>query len=165
MPWDSLPGHIDQPEEWKGTDDDQVWWMRWRLKIKGWFAYSYRSKYWWARWRPIPKTLFALRGKGMWRYEDDQGDAMDYELKKGRDKRGWYLSRVQYYCRWSIRITWPFFIGVHWYTKPEYVPKPWNGEPLGDTLDGKLWNFYIGAARDADRVYWFPSGYMGRNWK
>lgn len=35
----ALPDHIDQPEEWKGTDDD-VWYMRWRLYVKHWFAFS-----------------------------------------------------------------------------------------------------------------------------
>lgn len=38
-----LPAHIDEPHEWKGTDDDQVWWMRWRLYVKHWFAFSFRS--------------------------------------------------------------------------------------------------------------------------
>lgn len=36
----ALPAHLDEPSEWKGTDDDQVWWMRWRLYVKHWFAFA-----------------------------------------------------------------------------------------------------------------------------
>ena len=42
MPRCSLPPHLDEPSEWKNTDDDQVWWMRWRLYCKSWFAFSHR---------------------------------------------------------------------------------------------------------------------------
>lgn len=36
----ALPSHKDEAHEWKGTDDDQVWWMRWRLKVKRWFVFG-----------------------------------------------------------------------------------------------------------------------------
>lgn len=162
-PWDALPEHINEPSEWKNTDDDKVWWMRWRLKIKGWFAYSYRSKYWWARWRRTPKVLFAIKGAGPWRFENDRFDYMGEELKFAEVSPGWYLSRIQYYCRWHFKIMWPLFIAGHVYPKAADVPKP--GEPVGDAQDGKLYQAYAGAARDADQVYWFPSAAAGKVWK
>jgi hypothetical protein len=163
-PWDALPEHIDEPGEWAGTDDD-TWLMRWRLKIKGWFAYSYRSRYWWARWRKTPIVLFAVRGKGLWRFENDVNDLTCVDLNPcwKSDERPFYLSRVQYYCRWHFKIMWPLFIAGHVYPKAADVPKP--GEPVGDAQDGKLYQAYAGAARDADQVYWFPSAATGKVWK
>lgn len=38
----SLNDRLNNPDNWKGTDDD-VWYMRWCLKIKCWFAFSNRS--------------------------------------------------------------------------------------------------------------------------
>jgi hypothetical protein len=42
MPKCALPSNIDEPSEWKGTDDDKVWWMRWRLYCKFWWSFSHR---------------------------------------------------------------------------------------------------------------------------
>lgn len=39
----ALPEHLDTPEEWKGTDDDQSTFFKWRLYIKEWFAFGPRS--------------------------------------------------------------------------------------------------------------------------
>ena len=42
-PRSALPPHLDEAKEWRSTDDDQVWWMRWRKHVKGFFAFSSRS--------------------------------------------------------------------------------------------------------------------------
>jgi len=153
-PLDALPVHLQDSDAWKGTDDDN-WLMRWRLKCKGWFAYGPRASKWWAKWREIPVCLFKIGGLGYWRWElDGQGEAIVREP-------GDYLSRIQYWKRWHIQVQWPFFIAFHFYFKADDVPCPWNE---WDT-DGMLIYGYFGAHRDADKVYWFPSAYLGRNWK
>jgi hypothetical protein len=38
----ALSARLNDPATWKGTDDD-VWYMRWRIRIKAWFAFSHRS--------------------------------------------------------------------------------------------------------------------------
>lgn len=38
----ALDNRLNDPANWKGTDDD-TWLMRWRIKIKAWFAFSSRS--------------------------------------------------------------------------------------------------------------------------
>ena len=43
MPKCALTEHIDEPKEWKNTDDDNFW-MRWRLHCKGLFAFSHRCE-------------------------------------------------------------------------------------------------------------------------
>lgn len=40
----ALPERLDEAHEWKGTDDDQVWYMRWRLHVKHWFAFGPHCK-------------------------------------------------------------------------------------------------------------------------
>ena len=35
----ALPARLLDPANWKGTDDDNRW-MRWRIKVKHWFAFS-----------------------------------------------------------------------------------------------------------------------------
>lgn len=37
-----LNDRLNDPSNWKGTDDD-VWYMRWRIAIKSWFAFSNKS--------------------------------------------------------------------------------------------------------------------------
>lgn len=147
MPWSALPPHIDEPSEWVGSDWDNPW-QRWLLKIKGWFAYGYRAKEWWARWRRYPVVLFALRGSGMWRIEWDDDDL---------DAPG-YLSRVQYWCRWHVQLQWPLFFAFHVYLKNPAEPERYN-------RNTPLVYFYVGAHRDADGVYWFPSAFVGGGWK
>ena len=161
MSWSSLPEHLDTPEEWKGTDDWQAKWMRWRLKIKGLFAYSWRSKYWWERWRKIPELLFVHGGEGLWRFEDNDSTSIlassNFELLD----KDYYLSRQQKWKRWSIQLQWPLFFAFNFYFKKSDVQSPLK--PV-DT-DGKQFFFYVGAMRDSDQVFWFPSIYAGMNWK
>jgi len=185
MPWSALPDHLNTPEKWAGTDHDTKW-TRWLLHLKGWMAYGPRAKQQWARWREFPKTLFALRSKqGVFRvetegWERDSSWDCDWnvrvfsfldEIYAWRDLSDsisemtpGYLSRVQKYARWSFQIQWPFLVAFHWYNRATNVPKYGNPTPSG-FADGKLWFFYFGAHRDADKVYMFPSAYFGRNWK
>ena len=182
MPKSALSPRLLEAENWKGTDDD-VWYMRWRIGLKYLFAYGPRATEWYAKWREYPKTLFAIRSKqGIFRVETEEWErdtawdcAWDVNNLFNTDmyayremeapvveyKQG-YLSRVQYYTRWSFQIQWPLMVAFHFYTKASDVPV--YGQPRPDT-DGKLWFVYFGAHRDADKVYWFPSAYLGRNWK
>lgn len=168
----ALSPRLLDADNWKGTDDD-VWYMRWRIKLKYLFAYGPRATEWWAKWREWPITLFATWGKGYLRLETESWErdsSRDYVIEPPGDRRavynvrvsGAYLSRVQYYCRWHVQVQWPLMIAAHRYNSAADVPV--YGEPRPDT-DGKLWFFYVGAHRDADKVYWFPSAYLGRNWK
>lgn len=151
MPWDALPEHIDEPDEWDNKDDDDHWFTKWRKSFKGWFAYSYRSKHWWARWRAKPITLFALFGPGESRWENDIMAIR--ALNKPvwwyvPPKYGFYLSRVQYWTDRHFQIGWPLFVSFHF--------------KYGRT--GVI-QFYAGAKRDGDCVYWFPAIFIGRGWK
>lgn len=153
MSWSALPEHLNSPEKWKGTDNDK-WWMRWEIQTKGWWAFGPRAKEWWARWREIPIVLFAIKGKGPWRWEDADSDRelLDYssgcmangDLTKAR----WILSRVQYYCQWHFAIQWPLQVTFH--------IKDRNGVP---------WFVYGPIHRDADKVYWLLSFFLGHTWK
>lgn len=155
MPFSALPEHLQDIEN-NFPDDSQYgdsWFgkvYRWvNKKTKTWFAFSYRCTEWWARWRPTPLVLFARKGKGPWRYEYSS-----YTKEP-------YLSRIQYYCRWSLIIQWPLMICFHWYPKVGDVP--YLGT-RGD-LDGKVWYGYWNHF-DADSIYWMiTSAYIGRNWK
>lgn len=182
MPKSALSERLLSKEDWRGTDDD-TWLMRWRIGLKYLFAYGPRATEWWAKWREYPKTLFAIRSKqGIFRTE---GEGWERDTTfDGADERTvlfntampvyrvqenglitvdhGYLSRIQYYTRWHLQIQWPLMLAVHFYTKVADVPE-W-GKPRPDT-DGKLWFFYIGAHRDGDKVYWFPSAFLGRVWK
>lgn len=158
MPKDALPERLQDPKNWIGTDDD-VWYMRWRIPLKGLFAYGPRSNHWWAKWREFPLVLFALFGEGQSRWETSGGELAVRSTNKNvflYSPTTVYLSRVQYWCRWSIQLQWPLFFAFHFYFKD--TPYPAN-------TDGKLVFFYIGAHRDGDKVYWFPSAYLGLNWK
>lgn len=182
MPKSALPPRLLDMDNWKDTDDD-VWYMRWRIKFGYLFAYGPRATEWWARWREYPKTLFAIRSKqGIFRTEregwerdtafdgDDKRSTLfntDMPVCRGRESGlinidPGYLSRVQYYTRWAIQVQWPLMFAMHFYKKAADVPE-W-GKPRQNT-DGKLWFFYVGAHRDADKVYWFPSAFLGQVWK
>lgn len=143
MPWSALPPHINEPNEWDGKDDDDHWYTSWRKQVKGWFAFGPRATEWWARWRELPITLFAVFGPGESRWEND---FMAIRAENAPvilfDPTSFYLSRVQYWCKWHIQIQWPLFICVHY-----------GG-----------WMGYIGFKRDADKVYW-AALYLGRTWK
>ena len=152
MPFSALPDHLNpkiNPEAWKGTDDDNFW-MRWRIKLKGWFAYGPRATELWAKWREFPIVLTALFGNGESRWEESNGLFAIRSVNKSIFwcySRTVYLSRIQYWCNWSFQIQWPLFIAFHIKYK------------------GKLLYCYLGAARDADKIYWFPAAFLGTVWK
>lgn len=152
MPWSALPEHLNSPEKWGGTDDDK-WWMKWRLQIKGWFAYGPRADQWWAKWRAYPVTLFTIGGKGPWRWESAP-------LNPGFI----YFSRIQYWTRWHFQVQWPFMIAFHFYFNEKDVMVP-TISPNGASVTNKLIYFYVGASYDQDAVYWFPAIFIGGTWK
>lgn len=179
MPKSALPVYLQNDANWKGTDWD-TWYQRWMIPLKGWFAYGPHATEWWAKWREWPKTLFFIRSKqGVTRLESEtivrDSSWEDYATTDRIFNWNWwvqipntgvftlgYLSRIQYYTRWSFQIQWPFLIAAHFYPNAADVPE--YGKPRPDT-DGKVWFGYIGAHRDADKVYWFPSTFLGRTWK
>lgn len=175
MPKSALPEHLNDSDEIENAfpDDSQYgdsWFgklYRWyNKKTKTWFAFSYRCTEWWAQWRKYPKVLFAVAGKGFWRFEDKEGYSVlsteDRWYVLNQDFSPDYLSRIQYYLRWHFSIQWPLMITFHFYPKAKDVPFP--GE-LRPDLDGKVWFGYLNHF-DADFVYWMvTSAYLGRNWK
>jgi hypothetical protein len=184
MPKSALSERLLDANNWKGTDDD-VWYMRWRIGLKYMYAYGPRATEWWAKWREWPKTILAVRSKqGVFRMESEtweRDSAIEgaYEERVIENENMYmfkdipelpgvvdvsraYLSRIQYYTRWHFQIQWPFMVAFHFYFKAADVPE-W-GKPRPDT-DGKLFYCYFGAHRDADKVYWFPSAFVGLVWK
>jgi len=165
MPWSALPEHLNSPEKWKGTDwDNPV--QRWMLKYKGWLAFGPRAIEWWARWREIPKVLLALRGAGCWRWEftDGGSEVFDYTGRLLKDtsltNSFFYLSNIQYYCRWHLVFQWPFHVTFSWYFKESSVPTPGKST----SVTGKVLFIRFGARRDSDIVYWCPSLFVGLTW-
>ena len=71
MPRSAIPQHV-LDRAWKGTDNDS-WLMRLKKKVQYWFAAgpNVPSGFW--KWRDIPITLFAIKGKGDWRFENTDG--------------------------------------------------------------------------------------------
>jgi hypothetical protein len=169
MPKSAMPEWIKDQAEGTGTDWDNPIQKHFH---KSWFAFGPRATEWWARWREFPITLLGLFGSGFVRFETETWERdSSADMTVSSDTRWYvingrfgndYLSRVQYYLRWHVQVQWPLMVAAHFYTSAKDVPVP--GQPRPDT-DGKLWFFYVGAHRDPDKVFWFPSGYLGRNWK
>lgn len=157
MPWDALPEHINTPEKWAGTDWDNPW-QRWLLRIKGIFAYSAcgRSKHQWANWRTWPITLVKVGGSGEWRYENDIRSWVTLSYPDS------YLSAIQYFKRWHFAVQWPFHVTFHVYFSQKSVPT-FPTRP-SKSVDGRMLYLRFGARRDADKVYWFPSLFLGLTW-
>lgn len=180
MPISAMPEHLNSEEEIDGAfpDDEQFGTTTWYGRLYRWynkstktlFAFSYRCHEWWAKTHLYPKVLFAVKGKGPFRFENEMGDYVG-EHPRSNTVAGGYLSRIQYYTRWhfAIQLTvWskiPLIvpmISFHWYPKAADVPVVDQPRP---ELDGKLWFGYWGHF-DADLVHWLiTSGYLGRNWK
>ncbi len=177
MTLSALPPRLQSDENWKGTDDD-VWYMRWRIHLKYLFAYGPRATELWARWREWPITVFAVRSKkGSFRTEtetyDRDSSREDYNNNtsfflednvrlvfwqgKQREIVRGYLSAIQYWTKWHFQLQWPFFIALHFYidSVPVY---PDHGE------NKRVFYFRFGARRDADKIYWLPSFYLGGVW-
>jgi hypothetical protein len=53
------------------------------------------------------------------------------------------------------------FLCFHWYKKgADVLPAGTRGD-----RDGKIVLAYVGAKRDADRVFWYVAAFVGRNFK
>lgn len=184
MPRSALPDHLNDPGEIEAAfpDDSQYgssWFgklYRWyNKKTKTWFAFSYRCHEWWAQTEKFPLTLIAMRGRGYFRFECENGG--EYLASIGRINSvnclfpRMYLSRIQSYTRWHFAVqlcVWekiPFvfpMVSFHFYPKKSDVP-----EAGGDTsqLKGKVWFGYAGHF-DGDLVHWLlTSFYLGKSWK
>lgn len=147
---EALPKHIDEASEWAGTDHD-TWWMRWFIPLKlKYCVFGPRDSHKWHKWREWPLCVFFLRGEGYTRLEDDKRDKRSTKKKlvmeQSSEAKG-YVSRIQKWCKWHVQLQWPLFFACHINIK---------GKPL---------YFYLGAHRDADKVYWIPSAYIGLKWK
>lgn len=114
-----------------------------------WTAFGPRASQWWAKWREYPIVLFAYFGKGDARWEESNGAF----AVRAPNHTIWfynpgnfgpmYLSAIQYWCDWHVQLQWPLFFAFHWKTKT------------------RVWYFRIGARRNADRFYDFPSAHFG----
>lgn len=170
MPKSALPPELQDVEN-HFPDDKQygdgffgrayTWFQK---TTKPWTAFGPRATEKWAKWRDIPKLLWAKKGAGYWRFEADgkQDKWFDGDAKEWlKENPGYYLSRNQYWCVSHQAILWPLFHSFHKYKDPKDVL------PVGkkDDRDGKIRMFYVGAKRDADRVFWFPAIYPGSNFK
>ena len=140
----ALPKHLQTVEAWAGTDHDN-WMFRWFIPLKlKYLCFGPRDTHKLHKWRDWPILLFALGSSDEWRFENDKSDR--YSLgSQPRDNE--YLSRIQYKKDWHIQVQWPLFLACH------------------IKIGQKPLYFYIGAHRDADKVYWIPSVYIGLKWK
>jgi hypothetical protein len=101
----------------------------------------------------------AVKGRGPWRLENtDSTSIIDSDTV---EKPGYYLSRVQKWCRWHFAVQWPFCLQFHVYYKQSDVPSNGNEK---DT-DGKLLFIYRGWHRDEDEIFWGDGGFLGTGWK
>jgi hypothetical protein len=168
----ALPEHLNDPDEIDNAfpDDSQYsgWFgkiYRWyQKKTKTWLVFSYRCDGW-LKWRKLPKTLFAIGGKGSWRYEGDNKDEIVTVMPPHEflpKAPGFYLSRIQYYKTWHFSIQWPLIFTFHIYPNPKDAAIPY--QPRADA-DGKVWFAYWNHF-DADFVYWmFTSFFVGKCFK
>lgn len=112
------------------------------------------------KWRETPIVLFAIRGPGAWRWEHSDGSHPDFgsDLKMliWKETDSFYLSVIQYWCKWSFVLEWPLSIRFHWYINEQYK-KPFGERPT----DAKVVFFRHWARRDSDVVYWFDTFYFG----
>lgn len=164
MPKSAMPPWIQEKAGGTGTDWDNPF-QRW-IK-KSWFAYGPRATEWFAKWREFPLTLFAYFGEGSIRletesWERDSASEITYPIRYNGAiffaKFGsFYLSNIQYYTRWGISIQWPLHIIFHYYLRSKDVREV--GSPKNERSPVLFFRF--GARRDADKVYWFPSLFLG----
>lgn len=155
MPKSALPPGFKDQAAGTNTDWNNSIQKYWR---KSWFAYGPRATEWWAKWRELPITVLALFGAGENRWESSGGEFALRAVSRPIfffKPSFVYLSAIQYWCRWSFQIQWPFFVAFHFYFDKYQDPR---------TSDGKMIYIRFGARRDADKVYWFPSFFIGMSW-
>jgi hypothetical protein len=179
MPRCALPEHLNDPDEIENAfpDDSQYGslWKRWNKMVKPIEAWGPRCpkgiafSMWppWIlsrKWRENPIVLLAQRGPGYWRLEKDgapdivTADKLSDAMKEHPD---YYLSRNQYYCRSHWQISWPLFFCWHKYDATAQVMALGTREDK----DGQITMGYIGAKRDADKVFWWIAAFFGRCFK
>ena len=153
MPKSALPEGFDNSQ--KG--DWNFWPFRY-LK-PSLTAFGPRCTERWAKWREFPIRLF-FRGKGAVRWENTDGSvtgigtATQYTVV-GNFKAGQlYISAIQYWCKWHVQIQWPLFFAAHYYLDELPVFPARAGER-------RVLSVRIGARRNADGFYDFPSAYIG----
>lgn len=154
MPKSALPKHL-QNFDWSGTDNASFL-MRMKKKLQVLIAAGPRVPSGFFKWRDIPKTLFAIKGEGDWRYENTDGSFIT------TDTQGIvpvYISRIQPWCRWFVYLQWPLFFncGII-YRKKDVVKFPKYQSVFGIT---KMFTFGIGFKRDGDKVYWTTANFGG----
>lgn len=179
MPESAMPDWIKPTAAGTGTDWDNPIQKYWN---KAWFAYGPRATQAWAKWREWPVTIFAIRAKeGYFRvetetYDRDSGRENNHNRtsfwmennirlvfwgdgdgKGQREITRGYLSAIQYWTKWHVALQWPFQFQAHYYIDdvPVYPEKAGNR---------RVAYIRIGARRDADKVYWFPSIFIGLQW-
>lgn len=150
----AMPPWIKDTSDGTNTDWNNGIQRYWK---KSWFAYGPRAIEWWARWREYPRTLFAILGDGFTRFETEtyeRDSSSDIHVSTdGRwyilnhDFGPYYLSAIQYNLQWHFQIQWPLFVAGHF-----------------KITEKVIFYFRVGARRDADKVYWFPSFFMGLTW-
>lgn len=180
----AFPEHLDTQEEVDAAfpDDSQYkgffgnLFKRWEKATKHWGAFGPRSPKGLAfchlppfiftrKWREIPAILWAEKMDGYWRFEsdgkEDKWSSIDDPNDFLKTNPDYYLSRNQMWCRRHKAILWPLFYSFHAYEhSKDIIPVGERGD-----RDGKIWLFYIGAKRDADRIFWWIAAYLGRNFK
>lgn len=189
MPISAMPEHLNSKEEIEAAfpDDSQYkgflgsLWRKWNKATKHMEAWGPRSPqgiaftYWppfilLRKWREFPIVLAAFSGGGPLRWErtdgskDSAGESQNLLfVTSSHDPEGQqvFLTRVQLWCRWHVQLQWPLFFCFSRYNKQEDVLP----SGIKEDRDGKLWVFYIGAKRDADKVFWYLAFFIGRNFK
>lgn len=142
MPLDALPDGFNNKQTGDLKDTFILKWIK-----PSWTAFGPRCKEWWARWREYPIILFAIFGAGESRWEESHGlfaiKALNSPIFCYKPKGPVYLSVIQYWCDWHIQLQWPLFFAFHFKTRT------------------RVWYFRIGARRNADWFYDFPSAHIG----
>lgn len=158
------------PKDYQLGPDNRTWLMRLKKKVQIVFAAGPRVPKGFWKWREIPITLFTIKGKQFWRWENSDGsksEPINYRnfMFNGYfdySKSGIYLSRIQPWCRWHFALMWPLFLNVHViYRAKNVVEYPKYQSDFGIT---KMFTFHIGYKRDSDKVYW-PTMYVGGNFE
>lgn len=156
MPRSAIPQHV-LDRDWVGTDNDS-WLMRLKKKVQYAFAAgpNVPSGFW--KWRDIPIKLIAVKGKGLWRWEDTDGTNI-HAAEVYMYHSELYLSRIQPWCKWHVSLQWPLFFNCHFiYCQKNVVKYPTYQSEFGIT---KMFTFGIGFKRDGDKVYWLTANLGG----
>lgn len=163
MPWSALPDHLNprkNPEAWKGTD---TFWKRW---TRGLLSFGPRATEKWAKWRDCPLSVFAWRGKGLWRVEEKTGKeriGMDENTVHSRPD-GYFISRIQPFCRFHVALQWPLFVSWHIFWRQKDV-EAFDAHKYAKRTIKSLLCGYIGAKFDPVDQFYSVSFSIGGSWE